>query len=82
MSSPNPGLSEFRNSQEFLAREAARMAEARTRLGLDGLVGDQTFTDPCPDTLIVTEYIHRYGGFTGYFTLSNVTALTRATGRQ
>lgn len=42
----------------------------------------QTFTNPSPHTLIVTEYIHRYGGFTGYFTLSNVTALTMATGKQ
>lgn len=42
----------------------------------------QTFTNPSPQTLIVTEYIHRYNGFTGYFTLSNVTALTRATANQ
>jgi hypothetical protein len=42
----------------------------------------QTFTNPSPHTLIVTEYIHRYGGFTGYFTLSNVTALTKATANQ
>jgi hypothetical protein len=42
----------------------------------------QTFSEASPHTLIVTEYIHRYGGFTGYFTLSNVTALTGATGRQ
>ncbi|MFB3893661.1 MAG: VOC family protein [Phycisphaerae bacterium] len=42
----------------------------------------QTFTNPSPHTLIVSEYIHRYGGFTGYFTQSNVTALTLATGKQ
>jgi hypothetical protein len=42
----------------------------------------QTFTDPSDNTLLVTEYIHRYGGFTGYFTISNVTALTLATGKQ
>lgn len=42
----------------------------------------QTFTNPSPNTLLVTEYIHRYGGFTGYFTLSNVTALTKATDKQ
>lgn len=42
----------------------------------------QTFTNPSPHTLIVTEYIHRYGGFAGYFTQSNVTALTRATAGQ
>jgi hypothetical protein len=55
---------------------------------LIGLVGGpqeglhQTFSNPSPHTLIVTEYIHRYGGFEGYFTLSNVTALTGATDRQ
>ena len=42
----------------------------------------QTFTNPSPHTLVVTEYIQRYGGFTGYFTISNVTALTKATGKQ
>jgi 4-hydroxyphenylpyruvate dioxygenase-like putative hemolysin len=42
----------------------------------------QTFTQPSAGTLIVNEYIHRYNGFTGYFTLSNVTALTQATAKQ
>lgn len=42
----------------------------------------QTFSVPSPHTMIVNEYIHRYGGFDGFFTRSNVEALTRATGRQ
>lgn len=42
----------------------------------------QTFTQPSEDTMIVTEYIERYGGFTGFFTKSNVAALTQATARQ
>lgn len=42
----------------------------------------QTFTLPSPHTLIVNEYIQRYEGFDGFFTRSNVEALTRATGRQ
>jgi hypothetical protein len=42
----------------------------------------QTFTEPSPDTLLVTEYIHRFGDFDGFFTKSNVELLTRATGRQ
>lgn len=42
----------------------------------------QTFTEPSPSTMIVTEYIHRYGGFTGFFTKSNVTLLTAATAKQ
>jgi len=42
----------------------------------------QTFSMPSPHTMIVNEYIHRYKGFDGFFTRSNVEALTRATGRQ
>jgi len=42
----------------------------------------QTFSMPSPHTMIVNEYIHRYEGFDGFFTRSNVEALTRATGRQ
>ncbi len=42
----------------------------------------QTFSTPSPHTMIVNEYIHRYEGFDGFFTRSNVEALTRATGRQ
>ena len=42
----------------------------------------QTFTEPSENTLLVTEYIHRYGDFRGFFTKSNVTLLTAATDRQ
>jgi hypothetical protein len=42
----------------------------------------QTFSMPSPYTMVVNEYIHRYEGFDGFFTRSNVEALTRATGRQ
>lgn len=42
----------------------------------------QTLTEPLPSTLLVNEYIHRYGDFDGFFTKSNVTPLTEATGRQ
>ncbi len=42
----------------------------------------QTFTEPSKNTLLVTEYIHRYGEFDGFFTKSNVTRLTAATGKQ
>jgi hypothetical protein len=42
----------------------------------------QTFTMPSQNTLLVNEYIHRYDGFDGFFTRSNVETLTRATGRQ
>lgn len=42
----------------------------------------QTFSVPSPHTMIVNEYIHRYEGFDGFFTKSNVEMLTRATGKQ
>lgn len=42
----------------------------------------QIFSEPSANTLIVNEYIHRYGSFDGFFTRSNVERLTEATGRQ
>lgn len=42
----------------------------------------QTFTEPSRNTLLVNEYIHRYGDFDGFFSKSNVTLLTEATGKQ
>lgn len=42
----------------------------------------QTFTLPSKNTFLVTEYIHRYGDFDGFFTKSNVTLLTAATEKQ
>ncbi len=50
-----------------------------------GLVGSpeeglkQTFSHPSPHTMLVSEYIHRYGDFEGFFTKNNVTLLTEAT---
>lgn len=46
----------------------------------DGL--KQTFSEMSPYTFLVNEYIHRYDGFDGFFTKSNVTELTRATEKQ
>jgi len=42
----------------------------------------QTFSVPSVNTVLVNEYIHRYGAFDGFFTKGNVTLLTAATGRQ
>ena len=42
----------------------------------------QTFTEPSKNTLLVIEYIHRYGDFDGFFTKSNTTLLTQATDKQ
>jgi hypothetical protein len=46
----------------------------------DGL--RQAFSEPSANTLLVNEYIHRYGDFDGFFTKSNVTVLTAATDKQ
>jgi len=42
----------------------------------------QCFSMPSEHTMLVNEYIRRYAGFDGFFTKSNVTELTRGTGRQ
>lgn len=42
----------------------------------------QTFSLGSPNTLLVNEYIQRYGGFDGFFTTGNVTLLTESTGKQ
>lgn len=46
----------------------------------DGL--KQTFSQASKHTLLVNEYIHRYGDFDGFFTKNNVTLLTGATDKQ
>ncbi len=42
----------------------------------------QTFSNMSQHTLLVNEYIHRYGDFHGFFTKSNVALLTGATDKQ
>lgn len=42
----------------------------------------QTFTVPSKTTMLVNEYIHRYGDFDGFFTKSNVSLLTKSTEKQ
>ena len=42
----------------------------------------QIFSQPSNNTLLVLEYIHRYGDFDGFFTKSNVSRLTAATANQ
>ncbi|MFO8077479.1 MAG: hypothetical protein R6U21_02390 [Thermoplasmatota archaeon] len=42
----------------------------------------QTFSEPSASTLLVNEYIHRFGDFDGFFTKSNVTLLTESTKKQ
>jgi hypothetical protein len=42
----------------------------------------QIFSVPSLHTMLVTEYIQRYGDFDGFFTKSNVEKLTKATEKQ
>ncbi len=77
-----------------LAFNTDNIEETVSNLGKDGmgyisdLIGSreeglkQIFTKPSVNTLIVNEYIHRYDDFNGFFTKSNVTALTKATEKQ
>ncbi len=46
----------------------------------DGLY--QCFTEQSDNTMLVKEYIHRYGDFKGFFTQSNVRNLTKSTEKQ
>jgi 4-hydroxyphenylpyruvate dioxygenase-like putative hemolysin len=77
-----------------LAFQTERIEETYAALRAEGmeflidLVGSpaeglkQTFSQPAEQTLLVNEYIYRYGDFEGFFTRSNVTLLTGATARQ
>jgi 4-hydroxyphenylpyruvate dioxygenase-like putative hemolysin len=77
-----------------MAFRTEKIEDTVTLLGEDGmgflieLVGSpdeglkQTFSQPSAHTLLVNEYIHRYGDFDGFFTRSNVTLLTEATEKQ
>ena len=77
-----------------IAFQTEEIEETTTALGKDGmkylldLVGSpeeglkQIFSTPSKNTLLVTEYIHRYGDFDGFFTRSNVANLTAATDKQ
>ena len=63
------------------------MVEAGVEFLVDLVGGEdqglkQTFTGGSPSTLLVNEYIYRYGDFDGFFTRHNVAVLTEATGRQ
>lgn len=72
---------------EHIEDTVARLKEDGMGFLLD-LVGSeeeglkQIFSVPSKNTLIINEYIHRYGGFDGFFTRSNVEKLTMATARQ
>jgi len=77
-----------------MAFQTERIEETVTQLKKEGmeflleLVGSeadglkQIFSEPSQHTLIVNEYIHRYGNFNGFFTRSNVEKLTEATAKQ
>jgi hypothetical protein len=75
----------FRTEQ--IEETVARLKEGGMGFLLD-LVGSeeeglkQIFSVPSENTLIISEYIHRYGRFDGFFTRSNVEKLTEATTHQ
>ncbi|MGV8174846.1 MAG: hypothetical protein ACP5OU_04015 [Methanothrix sp.] len=87
-------ISNFGPRVHHIAFQTEEIEETVAALGRDGmkfllnLVGSpeeglkQIFSEPSENTLLVTEYIHRYGNFDGFFTRSNVTSLTAATDRQ
>ena len=77
-----------------IAFQTEEIEETTRALGEDGrkflldLVGSpeeglkQIFSVPSRNTLLVTEYIQRYDDFDGFFSETNVTRLTAATGKQ
>jgi hypothetical protein len=77
-----------------IAFQTEQIEETTKALGEDGmkylldLVGSpedglkQIFSTASKNTLLVTEYIHRYGDFDGFFTRSNVASLTAATDKE
>lgn len=71
---------EIENTYQALANDGLKYLIELIGSPEEGL--KQTFTEPSRNTLLVTEYIHRYGDFDGFFTKSNVTLLTAATGKQ
>ncbi len=75
----------------FQTREIDQTFSALKRDGMEfliELVGSpdeglkQTFTVQSEHTMLINEYIHRYGDFDGFFTKSNVTLLTGVTDKQ
>ncbi len=87
-------ISNFGPRVHHIAFQTEKIAETVEVLRKDGmeflldLVGSpqeglkQIFSLPSKNTLLVLEYIHRYGDFDGFFTKSNVTSLTAATAKQ
>ncbi|MDP6634688.1 MAG: hypothetical protein QGG42_07315 [Phycisphaerae bacterium] len=77
-----------------MAFRTEQIEETFTRLkerGMEFLIGligspeeglKQTFSTPSENTLIVNEYIRRYGDFDGFFSPKNVTLLTGSTDKQ
>jgi len=87
-------ISNFGPRVHHIAFQTEEIVATVEALGKDGmkflldLVGSpeeglkQIFSQPSKNTLLVLEYIHRYGDFDGFFTKSNVTSLTAATAKQ
>ena len=65
---------------EFLKKDGMEFLSELVGSEREGL--SQIFSEPSKHTLIVNEYIQRYGNFDGFFTRDNVERLTKATERQ
>ncbi len=72
---------------EHIEETVAQLKQNKMKFLID-LVGSeqeglkQIFSEPSLVTLMVNEYIHRYGDFDGFFTKNNVTRLTESTKKQ
>jgi hypothetical protein len=71
---------EIENTYNALVRDDMKFLIELVGSPEEGL--KQTFSEPSGNTLLVNEYIRRYGDFDGFFSKSNVTLLTAATGKQ
>ncbi len=87
-------ISNYGPRVHHMAFETEEIVDTHQALASDGmeflieLIGSeeeglrQNFSMPSPNTLLVNEYIQRYGDFDGFFSKSNVTQLTGATDKQ
>jgi hypothetical protein len=71
---------EIETTVKFLKNEG--MGFLLEIVGSEGEGLKQIFSEPSQNTLIVNEYILRYGDFDGFFTRTNVERLTKATEKQ
>ena len=75
----------FRTEQIEETFEELKSRDMKFLIGLIGSEAEglkQTFSEASPNTLLVNEYIRRYGDFDGFFSPKNVMLLTGSTNKQ